>query len=148
MNKIYTYKVDEVDILALSNTISEFIDCFTEKCDGAFTLSFKGKSKNKMGLLSLCILSTDSDLLKVIDGKNIESDVCKIKVIGIPTGCLFGEKTTLPIKRMLKSGKVIFDQFGTLKMIQNNINNDKSVLLLGNRSIVKTKPPVQYVKKI
>ena len=48
---------------------------------------------------------------------------------------------------MLKSGKVIFDKCGSLKAIQNNINNDKSVELLGNRTIVKTKPPVQYVKK-
>lgn len=147
MNKIYTYKVDALDIESISGTVSEFINCFEDKCDGAFVLTFKGKSKNKLGLLSLCFLSSDSNFLKSINGKNIENNVCKIKVIGIPTGYLFGEISDLPVKSMLKSGKVIFDKFGTLKAIQNNVSNDKSVELLGNRTIVKAKPPVQYVKK-
>lgn len=147
MNKIFTYKVDEEDIVFLSNDISCFIDSFSEKCDGAFVLAFKGKSKNKLGLLSLCFLSTDLDLLKLLNGRFIESDVCKIKVIGIPTSCLFGQKSDLPIKSMLKSGKVIYDKFGTLKMIQNNLKNDKTVDLIGNRSIVKTKPSIEYVMK-
>ena len=147
MNKIYTYKVDGDDIIGLSNTVSEFIDSFEDKCDGAFVLTFKGKSKNKLGLLSLCFLSSDNKLLKSINGKAIDSDICKIKIIGIPTGCLFGQVSELPVKSMLKSGKVIFDKFGTLKAIQNNFDNDKSVGLLGNRTIVRSKPPIQYVKK-
>ena len=147
MNKVYTYKVDALDIESISGTVSEFINCFEDKCDGAFVLTFKGKSKNKLGLLGLCFLSSDSKFLKSINGKNIDCDVCKIKVIGIPTMCLFGRRSDLPVESMLKSGKVIFDKCGSLNAIQNNINNDKSVELLGNRSIVKTKPPVQYVKK-
>ena len=145
MNKIYTYKVCEDDIDSLSNTISEFIDCIEDKCDGAFSLAFKGKGK--LGLLSLCVLSSDKKLLKTINGQFLESDVCKVKVIGIPTGCLLGQKSDLPVRSMLKSGRVVYDKYGTLRVIQNNFDADKSIELLNNRSIVRTKPPVQYVKK-
>lgn len=145
MNKIFTYKISENDALSLSNTISEFIDCIEDKCDGAFTLVYK--NKGKLGCVSLCVFSTDNELLQSINGKTIESDICKIRVIGISSLCLLGRNSEYPVESMLKSGKVIYDKYGTLRVIQSNFESDKNIDLLDNRSLVRTKPPIQYVKK-
>ena len=147
MDKVFTIKYDSLIIDSLSDKISEFVSTIENDCDGVFTVCYD-RGKGKLRSVSVCVVSNDLELIKTINGQQIESDICPISVIGIPSMCFLGVKADLPVDRMLKSGKIIYDPEGTLRGIKKNVDSSKNVVSLAKRGAIKTKPPIQYTKKI
>lgn len=148
MEKVFTIKYDSAIIDGISIVISDFISTIEDSCDGVFTVCYeRGNSKGKLRSISLCVISSDLEFVKTINGKSIECDICPITVVGIPSMCFMGMKSDIPVDRMLKSGKIILDNTGTLRGIQRNLDSFKNIETLKRRGAIKTKPPIQYVKK-
>lgn len=144
MNKIYTLKVRE-DVSQIEEKISTFISEIEDKCDGVFTLTYR--DREKIGAVSLCIVTGDTKFAKEINGKKLSSDMCPIRVLGIPVMSFFDRSDDIIADEMLKSGTVIFDKTGTLTRIKKNIDSNNNICPYRSRGIVKIKPPLQYVKK-
>ena len=144
MNKIFTIKLKQEEVDILSNVVSEFLSCIEDRCDGAFTMGYK--VDKKLGVLNLFVVSQDLELIKEINGCILSSPVCDIKIIGIPTFDLFRTEI-LSIHRLLKSGKVLYDKEGSLRLIKKNLESDNRVIVANNSKSVNVKPPLQYIKK-
>ena len=144
MNKIFTIKLKQEEVDILSNVVSEFLSCIEDRCDGAFTMGYK--VDKKLGVLNLFVVSQDLELIKEINGCILSSPVCDIKIIGIPTFDLFRTEI-LSIHRLLKSGKVLYDKEGSLRLVKKNLESDNRVIVANNSKSVNVKPPLQYIKK-
>ena len=146
MDKLFTIKYDSMIIDCVSTEISRFINSIEDKLDGVFTVCYD-RGKNRLRNISLCIVTNDLELIRLVQGKKLESDICNINVVGIPSMCFFGIESNFPIDRMLKSGTILYDKAGTLAGIKKNLDKDKDVITLRKKGAIKTKPPIQYVKK-
>ena len=146
MDKVFTIKYDSFVIDSISDKISEFVSTIEDDCDGVFTVCYD-RGKGKLRSVSLCVVSNNLELIKNINGGVIDCDVCSINIVGIPSMCFLGVKSDLPVDRMLKSGVIIFDKDNSLRNIKKNIDNSKKIETLRKRGVIKTKPPIQYVKK-
>ena len=144
MNKIFTIKLKQEEVDILSNVVSEFLSCIEDRCDGAFTMGYK--VDKKLGVLNLFVVSQNLELIKEINGCILSSPVCDIKIIGIPTFDLFRTEI-LSIHRLLKSGKVLYDKEGSLRLVKKNLESDNRVIVANNSKSVNVKPPLQYIKK-
>ena len=145
MDKIFTLKLKQEEVDILSEVVSEFLSCIEDRCDGAFTVGYK--SDKKLGYLSLFVVTDDHELIETINGKTICSDVCSVNVIGVLTSDFFEQKGMYRVDKMLKSGKIVYDKDGSLRIIKKNLESDKNVGFIKSRNAVNVKPPLQYVKK-
>ena len=146
MDKIFTIKYDEDVVNNISDVISEFIRAIDdEDIDGIFTVCYE-KGKKSLSRISLCVVSNDLVFIKNINGISLENDICPITVIGVPTMCYYGVSSDVAFDRLIKSGIIIFDKDDTLRKIQKNIENNKSVRTLKYRGAIRIKPPIQYIK--
>lgn len=146
MDKLFTIKYDPMIIDCVSSEISRFINSIEDKVDGVFTVCYD-RGNNKLRSISLCIVTNNLDLIKLVQGKKLESDICNINVVGIPSMCFFGIESDFLIDRMLKSGTILYDKDGTLLGIKRNLDKDKDIITLRKKGAIKTKPPIQYIKK-
>lgn len=147
MDKVFTIKFDTNIIDSLSSDISKFISSIEDECDGVFSVCYD-RGNGKIRNISLCVVSNNLELIKLINGKKLESDICNINVFGIPSMYYLGVKSDLAVDRLLKSGVILYDRDGSLHSIKKNLDNDKKVETLRKRGAIKTKPPIQYTKKI
>lgn len=148
MNKVFTMKYDTSIIECISDTVSGFVSSIIDEyeIDGIFTVCFE-KSRKNLKSISLCIVSNDLVFIKNINGIVLDNDICPITIVGVPTMCFYGVRSKTSFDRLLKSGNILYDREGSLKKIKKNIDNSKDVICLKSSGAVRTKPPIQYVKK-
>lgn len=145
--------VGEANINILSDAISKFIHSIDdERLEGAFIVS-RGAGGGVSSLLleivhsggmSEKIFNADKSYLKlvsVLTGVNIT-------VGSIPTSWYSSsfefELNYFPVRRMLKSGSIVYDVNGRLKELKEKCVSDDSVKML--KGAVVAEPPIQYRK--